>query len=198
MQLVTSGKRKLISFTNSVVLHYLSDYLQKHIGMIKLGNSGDASCSPRFLQLSQDRKKREQFIFLDHSALLFGSMIAIFISLLFNNDEVVGAEWVDFNLPKLPGADAILEQDVKVSISETLGLRKSEISPNYTQQIQASPEECGLAAPVPSSRVHKSWLQGADHNTGDVVYVTCENDCLDSKACGWQFGNEGIADRPDG
>jgi hypothetical protein len=48
-----------------------------------------------------------------------------------NNDQVVRSVWVDFDLAELASADVILEQNVEISISETLEDIRTEFNHNF-------------------------------------------------------------------
>lgn len=68
---------------------------------------------------------------------------------LIDNDQIIGAVGIDSNLPELASAHSILEKHVQVGIGETLGLGKTEVSPDETEEVQAAPEESRLGPPRP-------------------------------------------------
>lgn len=105
--------------------------------------------------------------------LLCGRVIALVIG---SNDKIVRTIRVDFDGPELASRNLVLEQDVEFGISETLlmilaqmlnlrletetylWLWQTEVCPNQSKQVESTPEEAGLPAPAPSSRIHHSRL----------------------------------------
>lgn len=60
-----------------------------------------------------------------------------------NAYQVVGAVGIDFDLSELASGDVVLEQDIEIGIGETLWLRKTEVSPDYTEKVLSN-VSCGI------------------------------------------------------
>lgn len=66
---------------------------------------------------------------------------------------------------ELAGRDSMLEHEIQLRVGESLGLRKTEVSPNDEEDCNSGPEEATLSTPVP--------VVLSDHLGHDVV---CEED----------------------
>ena len=60
---------------------------------------------------------------------------------------------VDFGSRELASADALFEQDVELGEGAACRLRKAEEGVYDAAEADAGPEEAGVVAPVPSTRV---------------------------------------------
>ena len=85
----------------------------------------------------------------------------------------------------------------KLTISETLRLRETEVSPNKTNEAGTSPEETSLSSPVESGRVHEEGLNNTNDNAHNVVDIAGQDHGFNSETSGWNFGDQRVANRSD-
>lgn len=107
-------------------------------------------------------------------------------------------ELVDNGGLELPSWNSLLEENVKLSVRSTLGLGKSEVSPDETAETSSGPKVTRLGTPVPSGRVEHVRVQDADNDTTDVVQVSGQDDGLGSESSGTNLSDERVADWTNG
>jgi hypothetical protein len=110
----------------------------------------------------------------------------------------LGINTLNLSSLELASRNSTLKENVELAIGSALGLRKTEISPDSTEEAGSSPEETGLGTPVPSRRVQHARSNDIGHDSDNVVCVSGEDDGLGSETGGGQLGDEGVADRSDG
>ena len=81
-------------------------------------------------------------------------------------------EAIDDCALEFPGRNTLLKEEVELSVSSALWFRKTEVSPDETDEVKTAPEEASLSSPVKSGRVHESRLNNADDDTKNVVYIS--------------------------
>lgn len=99
---------------------------------------------------------------------------------------------------ELASGDLVGEEDVQFTVGPSLGFGEAEVRPRETERVEAEPEEAGLGPPVPCGGVEHVRGDDAVDDPEHVVDVAREHDGLGAETGGGQFGDEGIADGPDG
>lgn len=104
-------------------------------------------------------------------------------------------EDIDVRTGELSCADLTLEQKVQLGERSASGLRNTEVSVDDAEEADSSPEEAGIVAPVPSSRVQHVRRKDTADDTHDIVQIAAEHNGLDLQAAGGELSNERVSYR---
>jgi hypothetical protein len=99
---------------------------------------------------------------------------------------------------KFAGWNLLREQDIEFVEGPILGLRESEERPDENDQCTATPNEAGIAAQVPRSRVNEVRFQRAANDASDVIGVTSETDGLLTETGRTHLGGQSPAELSGG
>jgi hypothetical protein len=117
---------------------------------------------------------------------------------LFLSSLELGIKTLNLGSLELASRNSTLKENIELTIGSALGLRKTEISPDSTEEASSGPEETSLGTPVPSRRVQHARSDDVGHDSDNVVCVSGEDDSLGSETGGGQLSDERVADGSDG
>lgn len=76
---------------------------------------------------------------------------------------------INLRLRELASRDLVSEEDIQLFVRPALDLGDAEVGPDEDAQPRATPEETGLALPIPLGRVYRVGLQDLRHDVGELV-----------------------------
>ena len=89
--------------------------------------------------------------------LVEDNLLVHIVAVLLNNLSVLTTELVDLGLSKSAGRNAVLEEDIELSVGTSLWLWKTEIGPDGEEEAESGPEEARSWSPVPGVDTKLVW-----------------------------------------
>lgn len=83
---------------------------------------------------------------------------------------------IDLGTGEFACGNLLLKENIEFTVRPALWFRKTEVSPDETEEASSSPKESGLGAPIPGAWVEHTWCKDVGNDGTDVIKVSSEDD----------------------